>query len=264
MFAWYAWRQFCEQYGEDNVEREREIPWPLGVGHCDLYVKTEKLLVEVKSSTSPQSLIDSAIQQVRMYLRFDPEAEHAALYVIDPVDLDREDFLAVKLGEEDAEQIDALVREVALAIDGQELPACSQDSPSACRFSGCGFTDVAWQDWQPPEPTQKDDPELVQAALEWHKQREYRRELEQGVDAAKIVETELHDKLIEAGLPEGDSVLGGRIRMKRTKVAGRVTARIADARKAGVWTAELDAMLGDYIRIGQPHERLTSTLLEAS
>lgn len=264
MFAWYGWRQLCEQYGEDAIEREREVPWPLGVGHIDLYVRPERLIVEVKSSTSPASVIDAAMRQARLQLRFDPEAEHAAIYVIDPSDLDREDFLPVKLRDQDVEEIDRLVEEVGRAIEGGDLPACTASDPTSCRYSGCGFTEAAWAGWMAPPAPSLDDPELVAAALDWYRQREYRRELETGVASAKLVETELRDRLLELGLPEGESVLGGKLRVKRTKITGRVTARIAEARKAGVWTDALDELLGDYVRVSEPSERLTATLLSGA
>lgn len=265
MFSWYAWRQLCEQYGEDAIEREREVPWPLGVGHIDLYVRPERLIVEVKSSTSPSSVIDAAMRQVRMQMRFDPEAEHAAIYVIDPSDLDREDFLPVKLRDEDVAEIDRAVEEVGRAIEGGDLPACSASDPTACRFSGCGFTEAAWAGWTPAPATTADDPRLVEAALEWYRHRAFRLALERGVDTAKADETEARDRMLELGLPpEGEVVVGGKLRVKRTKVAGRVTARIADARKAGVWTDALDELLGDYVRVGEPSERLTATLLEGA
>jgi hypothetical protein len=106
----YVHKQLVKQYGADDVERERPIPWPHGVGHADFFIRSRKWLVEVKTTTTPftsKPLFEQAVQQLRCYLHFDPEAETGALYLIDPNDLlaELEELVPVGVWDVDGWQI---------------------------------------------------------------------------------------------------------------------------------------------------------------
>lgn len=261
LFGAYAAIQFERKYGLQNVEREREVPWPLGTGHADLYIRPEKLLVEVVSSTSPDGILPAKIRQVRRYLHFDPEAERAAVYVINPADLDREDLIPVELRQEDIEEIEAEVAAVHAALDGGDLPDCSARTPAECRFAKfCGFTDLAWDGWTPPPPLElAADPDVVALLAEWLACRNFEREIGAEVDEKNTRRKEVQALLAEHGIEPGDEYAVGGFSVKRSVRSGRETFSLARARSSGAWTPAHDEAFAPFLKIGDPSEVWTVT-----
>lgn len=260
LFGAYAWQQFAARYGATDVERERVILWPLNRengGHADVYVRSEKLLIEVVSSTSPDSILPAKIKQVRGYLHFDPEATKAAVYVINPSDLDREDLIPVVLHSGHIKEIARDIAAVQTALDGGPLPDCPCQSSMECRHSFCSFTEQAWEGWTPP-PTEQiaADKELVSLCARWNTLSRDERQLRGQADALhgsrKDVEAELGARSITPGLPYE---VGETFRLKRTVVAGRETFSRARAAAAGIWTEADDDRFGPFVKIGSPSER---------
>lgn len=166
LYSDYVCRQLEAKHGKQNVEREVEIEWPLGTGHADAYIQSEKLLVEIKSSATPSTsspMFDMAVAQLRIYLRFHPEAEQGALYLINPSDLSGEDVFAVALTEQDRDEIDAAVETVRLAIEGGDLPPRVCSRPGQARGRLCNFADACFAGWVPPEPEEVVDPDVLDA-----------------------------------------------------------------------------------------------------
>lgn len=261
--GWYAAEQFRERYGRDQVEREREIDWGLGTGHADVYVKSEKLIVEVVSSTSPAGIFAAKVRQARQYLHFDPEAEKAAVYVIDPSDLDREDLIPIVLSQADRDEIDRDVQAVKAALDGGPLPECCASSPTECRRSYlCSFTDAAWEGWEPPAAVDlSEDTEAVGAAEKLYAVRVRRQRRKADDDADDQEQRELQARLADIGLVPGLDYLLGGVKLKRTVCQGRETFSYSMAKKAGLVDGEL---LAPFVKVGQPYERWSVTRTEAS
>lgn len=256
IFGAYAAIQFEQFHGKQNVEREREVPWPLGTGHADVYIRPEKLLIEVVSSTSPDSIIDSKINQVRRYLHFDPDAERAAVYVINPADLDREDLIPVELRPEDVQEIEAEIAAVEEALSGGPLPDCSARTPAECKHARfCAFTNVAWDGWAPPPPTElASDPDVVALLVEWAACKQIERELGVEVDAKSQRRKEIQRLLADHGLEPGQEYGVGGFSVKRSVRLGRETFSLARARSSGTWSPAHDEVFAPFLKVGEPSE----------
>ena len=267
VFEEYVVRQFEQKY-PGGVETQREIPWPLGVGHADIYVPQEKLLVEVVSTVSPAgAILGFKIEQVKLYLHFDEEAERAAVYVVNPSDLRREDLLPVKLTSEDKERQLKSITEVAKAMgpDGlgpptpDYMPACVADSPDDCRFGHmCSYTDLAWADWEPPaaEDVPEEAVELLMRLAA--KDRAYKA-AEASTSGVKHERDEIREALLPLLQPGVEYVAGG-VSVKLTQVKGRETFRLAPARTAGAITPGLEEALQPWINVGEPSVRWNLTV----
>ena len=256
MFGFYAYQQFAERYGADNIEREREIPWPLGTGHADVYVKPENLIVEVVSSTSPAGVIDGKIRQARQYLHYDEEAESAAVFIINPADLDREDLIPIILRPEDAAEIESDVAAVQAAVEGGPLPECVASSPTECKHSCfCSFTAEAWAGWEPPQPLSSTDPELAGLAREYYEAKREERTAAANADLLKSARQEIEQRLADLGVEPGHDIEVAGLRLRRTRVKGSQTFSFSRAKKAGIWTPAHDDLFGPFCKVGSGFDR---------
>lgn len=256
LFGFYAYQQFRERYG-DEVKREVEIPWPLGTGHADIHVPSENLIVEVVSSVSPAGIIAGKMKQARLYLHFNTVgAEQAAVYVIDPSSLDREDLYPVVLRDEDREGIEAEVAAVQAALNGGPLPDCAAATPDECRHSCfCAFTAQAWEDWQPPDPAISDDPELAEAVRELYEAKRQEQTAKAVADEKKSARHEAEQRLGLLGVEPGRDLLVAGLKVRRTLVKGRETFSLAAARSSGVWGPGHDEVFGPFLKVGAGSER---------
>lgn len=256
IFGMYAALQFEQLHGKGNVEREREVPWPLGTGHADIYIRPEKLLIEVVSSTSPDGILPAKIRQVRRYLHFDPEAERAAVYVINPADLDREDLIPVELRDEDVDEIEDEVSAVQEALAGGDLPDCSASTPTECRLARfCSFTDVAWAGWFPPPATELPAaPDVVALLVEWTACKTAEAEHKAAGAANYERRREVQALLAEHGVEAGTEYAVGGFSVKRQVRAGSASFSLARARSSGTWTPGHDEMFAPFLKVGDPSE----------
>lgn len=254
LYSDYVCRQLEAKHGKENVQREVEIEWPLGTGHADAYIPSEKLLVEIKSTVSPSTatpMFDMSVAQLKLYLRFHPEAETGALYLINPSDLSGEDVFVVNLTEQDVTEIDAAVESVRLAVEGGPLPQRVCSRPGQARGRLCPFADPCFMDWTAPDPLEVPDPDAMDAA--------------QRLVALKIAERPLKEQLavIDAGKKEaqadlaelvgvGESVVGPWL-VKRTHIERAPTFSLKAAQAAGF---PVDA-LGEYMKPGAEYDTFT-------
>ena len=270
LFELYVAEQFKERYGAENVETQREIRWPLGVGHADIYLRPEKLLVEVFSTTGGN--FDRKIKQVKLYLYFDPEAEQAAVYVVDPSTLEREDVFPVQLTDTDRGEIELELHALLAVKNAGEmrketvfadallshtgfgsLPPCVFDRPTECYFAGCAFTDAAWANWQDQFTFLSDDG-LLPLVTDLVDANERLRGAEREVASYREAANAHKDALARAGLESGRDYLIGPFKVRRTVVGPRHTFSLATARKAGF---ELPEHLQPFVKVGEGHERIT-------
>jgi len=213
LYTEYVARQLRAKHGSTNVLTEVEIDWPLGTGHGDIYVVPDKLLVEVKSTVTPTTsspMFEMAVEQLRIYLRFHPDAEHGALYLINPSDLSREDVFRVELTDEDVARIDNAVGSVSHAIslgDTEHLPARVCSKPSQARGRLCPFAEACFEGWVEPEPEGVTDADALSVVSELAaiKQEEsvHRRALSALEEGRKDAQARLGEYV-----PVGDSVVG--------------------------------------------------------
>lgn len=212
LYTEYVARQLRAKHGAMNVLSEVEVEWPLGTGHADLYIVPERLLVEVKSTVTPTTsspMFEMAVEQLRIYLRFHPDAEQGALYLINPSDLSREDVFRVELTDEDRKRIDAAVHSVQLALHhDDDLPARICEKPSQARGRLCPFAGPCFEGWEEPEAEEITSPDALAAASELAAIKADERTHREALKALEESRRETQDRLGQF-VPVGDSVVGG-------------------------------------------------------
>lgn len=252
LYTDYVCRQLEAKHGRENVQREVVIPWPLGEGHADAYITTEKLLVEIKSTATPSTsspMFDMAVEQLRIYLRFHPEAERGALYLINPSDLRGEDMFEVRLTDDDRERIDEAVDEIRQAVEhgseGHEfnpfLPERVCAKPSQARSRLCPFADACFAGWEPPDTPTVTDPEAVNAAALLARIKRDEREHKERLAGLEEERRQVQDALVEL-VPVGESTVGP-WKVTRTHVKRSPSFSMKAAAAAGFPVHTLDEFL---------------------
>lgn len=249
----YVRRQFEEKYGKDQIEAQREVTWPLGTGHIDIYVRSEKLIVEVVSTVGGS--IEHKIRQARLYLMHDPEALNAAVYIVNPSSLSGEEFLPVYTSDQDIIDLQDRIASVQTAVDGGPLPDCVHNSPSGCAHSGCPFYKTAWEGWEPPDPVDlSDSPAVVRLAADYYHADKAYREAKALEEERKATRDALKDDLVEL-LPVGQDVTAGPLSVRRIHVTGRETLSWSKARQAGL-PPGVEEILQPFVSISDGYSRL--------
>ena len=243
-----VWDKLKRKYGADAVVWQREITWPLGTGHADFYIPTEKLLIEAVSATSPTpKILDFKIEQVKQYIHFDPEAEQGAVYVINPSSLEPDQLLPVLLTDEDSERIAARVA----ALDVGEMPERICKRPRDARGMMCPFAVACFEGWS-PTPLEQFGAELDGAVMELHRAETSAKaakanlaEVKKDVDQARRAVREYVDVDQEYESSDG-------IKVKVIEIAGCETYDIRTALETNAVAPEL---VEPFRRVGKPHER---------
>ncbi len=160
---------FSEKYGEENIVREHASVWPddglpLGELHADGFVIPEKMAVEVKSSTSPASIVDSAITQLAGQIRWNPDAEIGCLAIADPTGMKETALLPILLTDELTERVESIAAQVVEASRTGEPPTRVCGKPSDARGKMCPFAGHCFKDWEQPERPKVETQEVVSLA----------------------------------------------------------------------------------------------------
>lgn len=251
LYTDYVCRQLEAKHGKENVLREVEIEWPLGIGHADAYLPHEKLLVEIKSTVSPSTsspMFDMAVAQLRFYLRFHPEATSGALYLVNPSDLSGEDVFVVNLSDEDVYAIDGAVADVQIALASDTLPERICSKPGQGRGRLCPFVEACFEGWVAPEPEEVVDPEAVDAASRLAAIKTAERPLKEQLAALEEGKKEAQADLAEL-VEVGESLVGPWL-VKRTHISRSPSFSLKAAQAAGFPT---DA-LGEYMKPGAEYD----------
>lgn len=258
LFGWYVGEQFKTRHGDPSaVVLEHEVPWAGGVAHADVLVRPERLIVEVKSTTSPASLIDDAFFQVAGLVHFSPDADHGAVLLLDPVDLD-EVVYPVIVTDEWAERIEDRVSEVlrGLATKGDDMPPCVCDTPGACKAKGCLFTEAAWEGWTPPPP-EKVAAAAEPIALELYQLQRQKKEATAVVEALDKDCKDARARLLEAGVEPGVEYQTAALSFKASAISDTERLSLSAVKKAGMWTPELEQQLRPFVNASGAHVRFT-------
>jgi len=247
LFESYVRDQLVERFSEDDVEEQRDINWPLGVGHADLFVRSERLLIEVVSTVSPSpKMLGWKIEQLKQYLHYDPEAEHGAVYVINPSSLDGEQILPVTLTDEDRDRITTRVA----MLDTGELPDRVCRRPSDARSMMCPFSVECFDGWQ-ATPLEEFGEELDGAVAELERAEDsYRtananlKEIKKERDQARRMVREYVD--LDREYVSSDGVRVKVIEIQRTSydIDTAIETSVVDA-----------ALVEPFKTTGNPHER---------
>lgn len=256
----YMAERFEETHGRDNIIREKAIAWPtsglpLGELHTDIVVIPERLAVEVKSSHSPDSLIDDALRQLAGEVHWDPDVDHGALALIDPIDLS-EQVLPFVLTPEAVEEVESLAALVAAGAKTGVLPPCVCATPGACRGKWCMYTDAAWEGWEPPAAETLGGAAAELATEAWQALR-LKRAHKQASEKADETFKEITAQLLDLGVTPGREYLSGPLRLLASPVKGRKTFSLSRAEKLNLWTDADDSRFHDLITVGDGHVRWT-------
>lgn len=257
MLGVYMADRFAARYGEEQVVREKAVPWPatglpLGELHTDVYIAPERMAVEVKSSSSPASLLDDALTQLAGEVHFDPEADIGGLAIVDPVDL-AEELTPFILTDEAIEHVETIAALVADAGKTGTLPPCSACNPTECHFKGCPYTGEAWAGWLAPVPG-KLTGEAAGLVRELYAAKQARAVRKAEHEQADQAYKDICARLSELGVDAGEYDVGP-LRLRRTDVEASERFSLSKARKSGVWASEHDGLFQPFLTLAGAHSR---------
>lgn len=254
-----AWMldKFVRQYGKDDVVAEKPVAWPAGIAHTDFFVKSEKLAVEVKSAADPRP-VDYHLKQLAGEVEFDPEAEHGALVIVNPSNLQIRTLPMVTVPDELRDEVHEIASAVARAADpSAPLPPRTCARPSDAMSKMCPFAIECFADWDAPEPIDVADDVALLVAQHVELDAEIKQAkvaLEDAEERRREVRAELA-KTIEPAREylSRDDVLT----VRRTAVAGRTTYDIQLAAEMGAIGPDVIAALAPFTRVGRGFDRWT-------
>lgn len=233
LFEQYVVQQLRAKYGASNVEREHEIQHPLGTGHADVLIRPERLLVEIKSTTTgtiSTPVFENAVRQLKHYLHYASDvADQGALYMINPSTLKPADVFPVRLTDDDRQEIEDGMANLARAIEDRQTPGRVCSKPSQARGMFCPFAHVCFADWQPDPAEEITSPDALATASDLATIKESERQHREALKALETARKDVQERLGEL-VPVGDSVVGPYAvkRMRKTRSAS-FNAKVAAA-----------------------------------
>lgn len=253
--AWAAGFKAQHQYPSE-VELEAEIPWGLSwVGHADAVDFEHKMVYEVYHAAGGEFREAKALQAALYADSLGPEFG-AELQVIDSTNVSDEEGFAVQPYEINVDGLRDRVRDikdrvVAAVQDGSVNPNDRVgDSPHHSECFSCPFRSHCWDGWQPPQPDEVvgledlvEQYRIVDGDLAGASQK--KASLERQRD-------ELRDAIrpyTRVGIPLD---AGTGITIRRTEVAGRISVKLGDFRKAGY---QIPSELEPFVSESKPSER---------
>jgi hypothetical protein len=242
--------KLAAKYGEDGIEREREVPWPAGELHTDVYVIEEQRAIEVKSCLSLEPT-DEMWTQLAGEVIFDQEAEEGALWLIDP-DTMAERAMPFLPTQEWEDRVHGIADDVVRAGKTEVLPPCTACTPSECHFKGCPYTAIAWEGWEPPAAIELEGEHAKLADELFAAERAMKGA--KGIAATYEQErNEIRERLL-AVLRPGVEHRAGVLRVRVTEVKPRVTYDALSMLAGGTLTEE-QAL--PFRKVGKPSQRWT-------
>lgn len=238
------------EHGENAIVREKQVVWPLGIGHQDVFVKETGTVVEVLSSAhASDAMIDSKLLQLVGYVEHDPEARNGMLVILDPSDYSEERFFVAKDTARYAELVGLMLERIGQVQAGLagDLSAreCRKPSEAVGRF--CRHAEHCFEGWEPPEAPPVDEPEVRELAVLLYQAKRAERE---AIRAKAEIETrrrEVEQRL--ADLLEPGEWQVGPLRVKRLTVRPHESFDLRKARLAGVPIPdEFVKLVGGYER----------------
>lgn len=245
----------AHKYGEKNIERERKIQWPLGVGHADIYLPETRTIIEVLSSAhAGEQMLHGKLLQLVAYIEHDPDATSGALVVLNPADYTEDRTIL----HPDSPQYKALVAEMRVRVeqvirwrDTGTLPmrVCQKPSDAIGRF--CLHAAHCFEGWEPPPLEQIAADETLVAAVEtFAAEKAEQAALERSARAHEERKKEAQVIIEAAELPAGTDVQIGAYRVRRTHVNRKPTFEWEKAEMAGLFEPGL---YGDYFKPGSSY-----------
>lgn len=256
----------AEKYGEDNLERERKISWPLGVGHADVYLPETRTIIEVLSSVhAGEQMLHGKLLQTVAYIEHDPEADNGCLVVLDPRDYSEDRTVLARSSQRYAALVDEMHERVAQVIRWQqsgELPGrvCAKPSEAIGRF--CLHADHCFAGWEPP-PLEEiaATPELIAAVRQFAEAKAEQSGREREARTFEQMKREAQDVLERAELPAATDVKVGAYRVRRTHTRRQPVFDWQKAELAGVFEPGL---YGEYFKPGAVYDSFRVDQVEPS
>jgi len=182
-----------------------------------------------------------------------PEVENGAVVFLDR-DYQETDMFPVVLTDTLVEEIEDIAAKVVRAGQTGELPERICGRPSDGRGHLCPLIDKCFEGWEAPKIPEAEGELIAPLATDAYLAKQRYDAANSEKNAAEAEWKEKRDALIEAGCPEGESLVPGLV-VKRTVVADRQTFSMAKARTAGLWTSMHDEMFHPFISFGGGHSR---------
>lgn len=225
------------KYGETNIERERKVVWPLGVGHMDVFLPETRTAVEILSSAhASETYTRSKLLQLVGYVEHDPDAENGVLVILNPSDYSGERVVIVpssRLYQELVEEMHARIAEVVAWRDSGEVPGRVCSKPGDARGHFCLYAEHCFEGWTaPPLEELAADETLVAAVAEFAEVKRLEQQIGGDVKALEKRRKDAQAVIEAADLPAGDVQIGG-YKVTRTPVARKATFDWDKAEAAG-------------------------------
>lgn len=253
----HIYARFEAKYGQDDLIRHKAVPWPAGIAHGDIFVRSLGLPIEVKSMGDPRPL-DGHIVQLAGQIIFDNDAHGEGLLVlVNPLNYQTREVPVIVTPELE-QRVQGLVDGLlAAAKPKADLPARVCKRPSEALGMGCPFSDTCFASWEQPDPIilEGDVAKLAGQIMELDKQ----------LSEAKTTADELEEQrnglreLLRHVIEPAKTYLSddGNVEVKITEVAARTTFSVKDARATGVFTKEDEERFAPFIKVGKPSARWT-------
>jgi hypothetical protein len=254
--AWMAER-FILKHGADDVVTEKPVPWAAGVAHTDIFVKSEKLAVEVKSAADPRPL-DYHLRQLAGEVVFDADATQGALVIVNPSNLQTRTLPMVTVPDDLRDEVHEIAATVARAADpASPLPGRTCARPSDAMGKLCPFARECFADWVAPDPVEVADDVAVLVARHVELDEEY-KQAKDSVDDVKARRDVVRAELAKTIEPAREYLArDDELTVRRTPVAGRVTYDVALAAEMGAIGPDVIAALLPFTRTGKSWDRWT-------
>lgn len=222
-------------HGPDEIERERKVIWPLGVGHIDVYVKQTKTVIEVLSSAhASEQMIRSKLVQAVGYALHDPEATNVCLVILNPSDYSEERVIVTPTSpqwESLVEEVEERIAQVLAWRDGGDLPGRVCKKPGDAHGHFCLHADHCFEGFTPDVAADLASEDAQTLAIQLAHVKAKRREIKQ---SDKLLENEQKDIQAELAefVPAGEWQVGGYLvkRSARSRSSFSLTRAEADSR----------------------------------
>lgn len=193
-------------HGAAEIERERKVIWPLGVGHIDVYVKQTQTVIEVLSSAhASESMIRSKLVQAVGYALHDPEATNVCLVILNPSDYSEERVIVTPTSpqwESLVAEVNDRVAQVLAWRDGGDIPERVCNKPGDAHGHFCLYASHCFEGFVPDPLAHLDDSETHQLVARLYHAKQKEREVKQTLGIVETERKEIEqqlDDVVEAG-----------------------------------------------------------------
>lgn len=222
--------------GEQFIERERKVPWPLGMGHVDVYVIETRTAIEVLSSAHASAgMVHSKLLQVVGYCLFDPAIDNVEVRVVNPADYELlQHIVRTPESPEWADLVAEVDERVAQVVEwqtsgGLRLPSrvCQKPTDSWGHF--CRNAEHCFDGWEKPPLPVLDTPDVVELAAALHRVGELRKDLAGNKPDRVSVDVALEHSVDEAVKVACRDRKAGQAEHLEKQIKQRLTAALGQA-----------------------------------